>query len=666
MKRVMKRSLLAAMWTVTAVGLSIGAQAGVIDEAVRRAPVGEQTWSAWGGEAGLRWNRDLLGAYGIAVQAAAGRIERSDWRDHEWFAVRQSDGLQFHVDGGALTAFSGGGVQLRGGYVVTLPDGGSIDLRDMAVRGRKDHPLVLDLVGVDGKAWFYIDRLMFDLIDNGDVLAVKAADVRISPELATRVGHAELSRMAVADLAMNSHVIVRNSGASPKGADLSRVCTPTPWPGVAVPGVPGAVYQADLFMQSFTVQYIRCKLINGASCTGPSGSGGVIFAPSSTLKNNVNDGSLVATIPGDLLGTSAAPYTANISWNEKFTGNVAPYGNDQHPYLIWNLYRVNADGSIEQVARSGVKHAWLTTNGSCLDSCRNSQALGRGCTDTYGTGNNDTTSDLGPRSEILPATGQWGRCGSTWDRNCTGSYSSSGATQFDNRMVVNEQQISPTVNPGANYLFDSWYIARDDINIYNSMGVAQVTPAWNGSTWSLSNLRNYSLGAAIDRWVAPGIAAATANVELAASEGRSKVAVKVSNLGNGNWRYDYAVMNFDFARGVTSGSEPNLRVISNRGFDRFSIPIAPGHTPTGLRFSDGDLDAANDWTATVEDGRVIWTAPAGASLDWGTLYSFSVTTDMPPVQVSADLHVHEDGEPDTYSPATLAPQTDKIFDNEFD
>jgi hypothetical protein len=89
---------------------------------------------------------------------------------------------------------------------------------------------------------------------------------------------------------------------------------------------------------------------------------------------------------------------------------VPPYGNDQHPYLIWNLYRTNSDGRLEQIGRSGVKHAWLTTNGSCLDSTaeHDSHILGRGCLDTYGTGNNDTSSDLGPRSEIVPATGIWG------------------------------------------------------------------------------------------------------------------------------------------------------------------------------------------------------------------------------------------------------------------
>jgi hypothetical protein len=44
-------------------------------------------------------------------------------------------------------------------------------------------------------------------------------------------------------------------------------------------------------------------------------------------------------------------------------------------------------------------------------------------------------------------------------------------------MIVKEQQISPTVNPGASYLFESWYVAREDVNIYNSMATRAVLRA---------------------------------------------------------------------------------------------------------------------------------------------------------------------------------------------
>ncbi len=191
-----------------------------------------------------------------------------------------------------------------------------------------------------------------------------------------------------------------------QGADASPTLASTKWHGYAVPGMPGATYQADLFMQTFSMQYSRCS-----GCTGAGGNGQAVFTPSSTLRNNVNNGSTSATIAGDPLGTSAAPYTADIPWYSKFSGNFAPYNNDQHPYLIWNLYRLNSDGSIAQIGRSGVKHAFLTLNTSCIENPGDSHILGRGCADVYSVSNNDSNSALGPRSEIVPATnlgsGRW-------------------------------------------------------------------------------------------------------------------------------------------------------------------------------------------------------------------------------------------------------------------
>src|SRR5690606_33082994 len=141
------------------------------------------------------------------------------------------------------------------------------------------------------------------------------------------------------------------------------------------------------------------------------------------------------------------------------------------------------------------------------------------------------------------------------------------------------------------FLFDSWYIARDDINIYNSMATKTVNPQFSGSQWTLAAESGYRLGGAIDRWVDPSSPGANAkNTELDAPEAHAKVAVKAFDLGNGDWRYEYAVMNFDFARAETSGSEPNLRVISNKGFDAFSVPIPQGATVRMSTMRNGEVN----------------------------------------------------------------------------
>lgn len=625
------------------------------------APASQQLWSAWGGTVEVRWNRDLAGDVGMQISAARGALPGLTMRGRDQFDLRRAGSLEFHVERGYFRGFDGGSLQANGGYTIQLADGSSINLSDFRLVPAAGEPLILNFVGSDGKVWFYIDRLMYELLDNDRTLAVGAMDMRISAALANRIGHPEVSGLAIADLAMTTEVQTQGSGAMPMAQNPH-------WAGSAAPD--GGTYEADLFMQSFNMQYSRCQ-----GCTGPSGTGKVVFTPSSTLKNNVNAGSLAVTIPGQGdLGTSSAKWAASIPWNQKFSGNSAPYGNDQHPYLIWNLYRIDADGRISQIGRSGVKHAWLTTNGGCLDPAdHDSHILGRGCTDTYGTGNNDTSSDLGPRSEIVPATGVWGRCGSIYDPNCVGSSTANPNGSYDQRLIVREPQISVEKNPGATYLFESWYIAREDINPYNSMATVTGQPNWSGSTWSPGGGSNYKLGPAIDRWVDPANPGANAkSSELVAPEGHAKVAVKVVDIGNGQWRYDYAVMNVDFARAVTTGSAPNVRVLSNQGFDSFSVPVASGSLVAALPGNAGELDPSVNWRASTVGGRVDWssdpsrpgfrtpslgTSALPKTLDWGVMYSFSLISNKAPVNGTATLHVAQAGSPASYDVATLVPGT---------
>jgi len=649
-------------------GVASLAQAGVIDKAQTAAQ--QQSWSAWGGDIGVRWNRGLLKNIGVTVeQSTTAQLSKTDMRRHEWFDVRQAGGLSFNVKNGSMQQFTGGSLQMRGGYTLRLSDGSSIDLRDLSLRVRANDPKVLDAVSGDGKVWFYSDRVMFELADNNRTLAIRAADLRIAPEFAARIGRPEAANWEVADLALNTQINIQ--GQNPQGEQ----CDPYPWPDVPVTDVPGETFKADLFMQAINFDPVGCQ-----GCDGPGGAtdGTIGWAPSSTLINNRNNGTAVETIPGDPLGTSTALYTGFIAWWTKFTGSPPdynpPYKNDQHPFLIWNLYRFNANGSIEQIGRSGVKHAFVSVNVGCDDNCdhMNGHALGRGCGDTYGTGNNDSPWDMGPRSEIVPANGVWGRCGSIWDPGCTGNDTGNDNDEWTQRLKTHETQVDPALNVGATYMMDSWYLAKQDINIYNSMATVTGTPHYQSGQWSFSGQSNYRLGAAIDRWVDPTNPPANSmNTELDVPLGHAKVAVKVTDNGDGTWRYDYAVMNFDFARAVVQGSGgngPDPRVVSNKGFDSLSIPA--GGTIGATTFSNGTLDTTTAWNADTTGGQITWTAPEGGTLDWGTLYSYSITTSAPPVAGSATLHIAQAGTPASYDVATLVPSAsvaeEPIFANGFE
>src|SRR6185312_3261539 len=175
-----------ALALLVAAAVLPAAHAGVIDTANQQAT---QSWSAWGGTIGVRWNRDLLGNLGLTVaDAPSGKLAKQDFRLHEWFDMRQNAGLQFTVNNASLRNFTGGSLQMRGGFVLKLRDGSTVDLRDLTLRARTDGSNILDLVSGDGKAWFYSDSLMFRLSNNEHGLDIVSANLRMSQALANRIG----------------------------------------------------------------------------------------------------------------------------------------------------------------------------------------------------------------------------------------------------------------------------------------------------------------------------------------------------------------------------------------------------------------------------------------------------------------------------------------------
>jgi hypothetical protein len=509
--------------------------------------------------------------------------------------------------------------------------------------------------------------VMYSLAGDGKALYIESMDLRVAPRLAEKLGRTYAADQAVADVQIYSGIDTRLAASTPKA------CGAPNWPNVDVPGVPGAKYQADVFMISYSMSHSRCRATPaGGNCDGPNAAtdGYIVYTPSSTLSNNRNNGTAVPVVTGDPLGTSSAMYTADIRWLRKFNGTVAPYNNDQHPYLVWNIYRFESDGRITQVGKSGVKHAFVSTNtdpsgfpNSCED-CNGGNVLGIFCTDTYGVGNNDSQSDLGPRSELIPAKGIWGRCQSIYDLDCNGTANSPSYTTFENRMLVRESSIDPALNPGDTWMSESWYIVRDDVNIYNTMATRPFSASWNSTQWAPSNGSPFRLGPAIDRWFdAAPVGQQKLMTEIADKNGHTKVAVRVLDLGNGTYRYDYAVMNLDFTREETTGAEPNLRVVSNRGFDSFSLALGDVAV-SALEFADADIDAANDWIGTVSGTPSVatWAVPSANTntLDWSTLYRFSLISAEPPVNGTATLHIATAGDPAAYTAATLVPEPSDV------
>ena len=150
-------------------------------------------------------------------------------------------------------------------------------------------------------------------------------------------------------------------------------------------------------------------------------------------------------------------------------------------------------------------------------------------------------------------------------------------------------------------------------------------------------------------------------------EGHIKIAVKATYLGFSGWRYDYAFANMDFARADTDCCEPNMRIKSNEGIREIRIPITAAGA-TSAAFVDADMDASNNWTVSQSGGELIFSAPDGNTLDWGSLYSASFVSKAAPVVSDVNLVVAAPGSPSSYSATGLIgpAATDVLFRSGFD
>ncbi|MEZ5444068.1 MAG: hypothetical protein R3F15_21590 [Lysobacterales bacterium] len=460
-------------------------------------------------------------------------------------------------------------------------------------------------------------------------LDYSGAELRAGPALADWLSAPELVDQPLASV-IGSFRLQQFGPALDRGSVDAALGCPVPprWPNTPID--PGNLslgrYQADVHLIAMTApRFLRCRQLAQPmdSCDGPGGTEGeVVLAPDAQLQN------------------SGSADAADVPWYRQFLGQFPPYDNDQHPFLIWNLYRLDADGTLRQIGRSGLKHAFVTINNGCTLGCSPpppataNNVLYPNCSDVYSVGTNDSALFLGPRSELLPAAGLWGRCGSVFDPDCDGDEDPTGADPYTHRMVVRESALDTAMHPGARYFADAWYVVRDDVNIDNTMGQREVQPSFSGGIWTLSFVDAQLQPAPMAlRWLStvgsPDAVRWYRRVRL--SDGEWLLAARVDQLGPSSWHYRYVLANLDHAIAQTEGNAPNLRILNTHGLGGLQLSIDAAVGLSSIGYADGDADPGNDWPAIRNGNQLSWTAPtAGAELRWGNLISVGFDSDLPP------------------------------------
>lgn len=586
-----------------------------IDDAVR-------TVGSDGGYFELHSFYPLLQRFDIDVKDSVS-IRKIDWSQNKHLmSIKPVGSFELYAPYGGLKAVKGGQVQLNGEFTWVLADGKELKFKDLQIRPT-EQPMAqgalteLELVNAHGVVVFTLNNIHAGFNQKQNLVFFENMDLRISPWLAKKINIPELTNHIVGQAHMYSNLVIPSNYQAKSFTN-----------GACAPGDNYPPENPDVDVALIKIEEVEHL--------GDVDADHVIFTPSATLEN---------------VGT------ADVAWHRKFTGIFEPYENDQHPYLIWNMYR-EIDGRFEQIGASGVKHAFFTVNTSC--SCSGGQVLFPTCQDKYSVGNNDLARELGPREKISSFDGLWNSTGSFFDKDANGVQDSpapAGGSYGlgENRMVVNENLFADSSLP---YYISSWYLIRDDVNIFNNMGYKQfeITSISNPTpdSWLITPLTNFTNGPASDQYVTPNsfdLNAGTASQRiLQDGEGHLTVAVKVVDLNDGTYRYNYMIENHDY--------DPQIQTIT--------LPLADSASMINFVFADTDEDVNNDWIISHVDDKLILQAPASNEIDWGYLYSFSFTTDSEPQSGPVTLTGLENGGSEFDTTVITPFFDDLIFENGFD
>jgi hypothetical protein len=353
-----------------------------------------------------------------------------------------------------------------------------------------------------------------------------------------------------------------------------------------------------------------------------------------------------------------------------------------HPVMMNNFYRLTTtDGytRFEQIGQSWMKHGFGAAQFDecslgCAEPFPNNTQLGPGCSDPYLASQMNDPCNMSPRSAIHPYTGvfeggEWlgvgGGCNSSgWPGNFPAkNHIGHIHDDISHRLQVQEVDLIPELNPAeTRYFGEIHYIAPHEFVAANG---AQHNNASHqefivehgtepGTFVFLEPGDPVSESPALDAWIdatqvviepQPGV------------DGRAILAFEVTDLGGGQWHYEYAMynMNLDQAIGAIAIPVPPGVTLSNIGFH---APL--NHAPE----LHADNYSNDPWSTSTEDQELRWsTVPFDIDAEanavrYGTVYNFRFNANAPPQPTVAEVELFKPGPVATMMIATQGPSAD--------
>lgn len=553
--------------------------------AVATSVAAEQTWRVQNGTVTVSLFRQIIrGCQLDLVNLNQTASPRGDMEEAVGFAINKSSDLEFTALGGGYRHFNSGGVKVHGGFDIKGKDG-TLSVQNFTVAfretGTHDNLFVYSGNNPDAPADFDLShiKVMFDR--NEKTLLFGYADMIINERGAKKLGRPDMAGQVIGGLTVGAATAF--VGGDPKDPAIT--------------------------------------------ASGNDGGGGV---NGNVMLFNLGDCASygrVGTFPNGISGLGLATTSCNVSTITQDNVNWFDQMDERHPVIAQNFYRLRtiagAGTRFEQIGIGWVKHGFLSTNSNGCGQCQTpplgGSQLGVNCSDTYGSQLNASRSWLGPRNEVNVFTGKWKCLGSyfaNYQNDCVERFSTSGLSPVDHRLQVLDQDLLTT---NSQYFYEAYYVSENDIDRYNNAAWRPVNPVWSAvqSKFNFSPTATQTQGVRIQTWgdIQP------APVAMPDDEGDILVAVEVTDMGGGNWHYEYVVYNHT----------------SNREARTFSVPLPDGAVLSNIGFRDVDTNPGNDWRAVVTNGAITWstdtyaTDPNANSLKWFTLYNFRFDANVAPM-----------------------------------